>query len=561
LRAWVNLALTSKGVLARMSRDRLREVALVYWPVALAALIMIPRLLSAEFGLFDDGETLRVAEDIQNGDWGVLAKEAARGRFRPIYWIQYAHVYWLTGIQPTWFFLWNTLLFMTVTALTIHIVRRMGAGILQAATTGVLLVLAGPLVESTYTLSKPELLQVLLLLAAVTPFTRTIGDRRIRLFAALWATLLILVATLTKETAVIMVPISAAWLLAAIISKRREDRRGEAAQWGALLLASSAATLVYFALRSQFLEVSLSEGSYTNNLELSMARLIDSAVRWSGWLVRDFAWVAPLLLVPFLDVIDRKLKHGRLLLGAAIWTVAWILIYLPWEFMVEYYMLPVAIGVSIIGGIALDSTVTRIREKRRAAMAWLSLGLASILWLTTLPNNYSNVRQQLAVDAANARMLQYLVDRADDIGNVIVNIQHENEYVYEVRTYLQDVWDLDGSSVTIFNPGEGLDPGPLLIASPHVRHQPLLAVRMGVVENSQNDWNQSLAEALGSQTEVAFEWEESFRLALIDLPRLLCAVLPERGYCRSERPFVDTGEFNYGWKIYELPEGGRSAID
>ena len=204
-----------------MSRDRLREVALVYWPVALAALIMIPRLLSAEFGLFDDGETLRVAEDIQNGDWGVLAKEAARGRFRPIYWIQYAHVYALTGIQPTWFFLWNTLLFMTVTALTIHIVRRMGAGILQAATTGVLLVLAGPLVESTYTLSKPELLQILLLLAAVTPFTRTIGDSRIRLFAALWATLLILVATLTKETAVIMVPISAAWLLAAIARKRR----------------------------------------------------------------------------------------------------------------------------------------------------------------------------------------------------------------------------------------------------------------------------------------------------------------------------------------------------
>ena len=536
-----------------MSRGRLKELARVYWPVGLAALIMIPRLLSAEFGLFDDGETLRVAEDIQNGDWSVLAKEAARGRFRPVYWIQYAHIYALVGVQPTWFFLWNTLLFMAITALTIHIVRRIGGGVVQAAATGLLLVLAGPLVENIYTLSKPELLQILLILAAVTPFTRIIRGRRNRVLAAIWATLFIFVATLTKETSVIMVPISAAWLLAALASARREGRRGRATRWETLLMASSVATLAYLALRSQFLEVSLSEGSYTNNLELSVARLIDSTVRWSGWLVRDFAWLAPLLLIPILDLVDRKLEHSRLLAGSAIWTVAWILIYLPWEFTVEYYMLPVAIGVSIIGGAALNSTVTRIREKRRSAWAWLSLGLASILWLTTLPNNYSNARQQLAVDTSNARMLEYLVLQVDDVQDVIVNIQYENEYVYEVRTYLQEVWGLQGTSVEVFSPGEGLAPGPLLVASPFVLHQPLLAVRMGVVESTQSEWNQSLAETMGSQTEIAFEWEESFGLVLIDLPRLLCAALPDRGYCAAERPFIDTREFSYGWKIYELP--------
>ncbi|MFV2044586.1 MAG: hypothetical protein ACC700_15300, partial [Anaerolineales bacterium] len=283
-----------------------------------------------------------------------------------------------------------------------------------------------------------------------------------------------------------------------------------------------------------------------------VARLIDSTVRWSGWLVRDFAWLLPLLLVPLVDLIDRRLQDGRLFVGAAIWTAAWILIYMPWEFTVEYYMLPVAIGVSIIGGIALDSAVTRIREKRRAALGWLALGLASILWLTTLPNNYSNARQQLAVDTSNARMLEYLVMQADDVQKVIVNIQYENEYVYEVRTYLQDVWGLEGTSVRVFNPGEGLDSGPAVVASPFVRHQPLLAVRMGVVENTQSEWNQSLAEALGPQTEAVFEWEESFGLALIDLPRLLCSVLPERGYCVAARPLIDTRQFEYGWRIFPL---------
>jgi len=536
-----------------MSRDRIKQLALVYWPVGLAALIMIPRILSAEFGLFDDGESLRVAEDIQSGNWGVLTKEAVRGRFRPIYWIQYAHIYALVGASPTWFFIWNTVLFMTITALIIHIVRRMGGSDFEAATTGVFLVLAGPLVENTYTLSKPELLQMLLLSAAMTPFMSPIGGARNYIIATAWATVLILLATLTKETSVIMVPISAAWLLLAVAVAGTGQKRGVANRWGTLLLASSIATLIYLVLRGQVVEVSLSEGTYTNNLELTVTRVIDSAIRWSGWLVRNSAWLVPILVILLLDLIDRRLQHRRLLVGASVWTVAWILIYLPWEFTVEYYMLPVAIGVSIIGGIALDSAVERIREKRRATLAWLSLAIASILWLTTLPNNYSNARQQLAVDTSNARMLAHLVQQADGSQDVVVNIQHENEYVYEIRVFLQDVMGLDSTSVEVFNPEVGFAPGRLLVASPFVQNQPLLAVRMGVVEPSQTEWNRSLTEALGSPSKAAFEWEESFQLALIDLPRLLCWGLPQRGYCTTDRSLVDTREFKYGWQIYDFP--------
>lgn len=536
-----------------MNRDRLKELTLVYWPVGLAALIMIPRVLSADFGLFDDGETLRVAGEIQNGDWGVIAKEAVRGRFRPIYWIQYAHIYALVGAKPTWFFLWNTVLFMTITALIINIVRRMNGSNLQAVATGIFFVLEGPLVENTYTLSKPELLQTLLLLAAMIPFMIPISGALNRILATAWATVLILLATLTKETSVIIVPISAAWLLLAVAVAGIGQKRGEVNRWGTLLLASSIATLVYLVLRGQVVEVSLSEGTYTNNLELTVTRVIDSTIRWSGWLIRNSVWLAPLLLIPLVDLIDRRLKHRQLLAGAGVWTIAWIVIYLPWEFTVEYYMLPVAVGVSIIGGVALDSAVERIREKRRATLAWLSLAIASILWLTTLPNNYSNARQQLAVDSSNARMLAYLVQQADGSQDVVVNIQHENEYVYEIRVFLQDVMGLDSTSVEVFNPEVGFAPRSLLVASPFVQNQPLLAVRMGVVEPSQTEWNRSLTEALGSPSKAAFEWEESFQLALIDLPRLLCSGLPQRGYCTTERSLIDTREFNYGWQIYELP--------
>ncbi|MFQ5922545.1 MAG: hypothetical protein ACE5M4_06840 [Anaerolineales bacterium] len=538
-----------------MSTSRLRDLLLVYWPVGLAALIMIPRLLSAEFGLFDDGETLRVAQDIQNGDWGVLAKEAIRGRFRPVYWIQYAHIYALFGAAPAWFFLWNTLLFVVVTVELILLVRRTGAGRFQAATTGFIFVLSGPVVENIYTLSKPELLQILLLLGALlffTPLCESDRPRRRVVSSAVFATLLLLAATLTKETTLVMVPIAAAWMLLAIIGAPRDQRRADANRGGTLLFAAAAASLLYFVLRDQFLEISLSEGTYTNNLEWSLGRLADSIVRWSGWLVRDFVWLAPLVLVLAIGLLDRRLEQARLLAGATVWIAGWILIYLPWEFTVEYYMLPVSIGVSVIAGVALNSLREWIRGGRRVALAWLALGLASALWLTTLPNNLSNARQQIAVDRANARLLQFLSEEAGGNRELIVNIQHENEYVYEVRTHLQDVKGLVETQVAVFDPGGGLPSGSALIAAPYVHNQPLLAVRMGVIEPAQEAWNQSLQEVLGQGAETVFETEENLRLSIVDLPRLLCSVLPERGYCRAERPLIDTREFRYGWRVYDL---------
>ena len=499
--------------MAPLNSSRRRSLIYAYWPVFLAVLLVVPRLVSAEFGLFDDPAAIRYSQGIANGDWSVLSNDADSGRFRPLYWLQYALTYLLVGRQPFWFYIVNSLVFVTLTGELIWLVRRLGGSQRQGWITGALFVLAGPVIENVYTLMKPELLQFALILGAILPFagpaTAPVMPRRRALFAILSAVLLLL-ATMAKETTLLLVPISLTWLVLAWFSSSPVAKKAEQARWGPFFAASLVASATYFGVRGQFLEVSLTGGTYSGNFEWNLARYGDSAIRWSGWLVRDFAWLAPLFLVPFLDFINRRLQHRRLLVGAAIWTAAWILIYLPWEFTVEYYMLPVAIGVSIIGGNALETTVTRIREKRRPAFAWLSLGLASILWLTTLPNNYSNARQQLAVDASNARMLEYLAAQEADVLDVIVNIQQENEYVYEIRTFLQDVRDLNETSVEIFNPGEGLSATPLLVASPFVYQQPLLAVRMGVVENTQIEWNRSLAAALGSQAEAVFEWEESF---------------------------------------------------
>ena len=56
----------------------------------------------------------------------------------------------------------------------------------------------------------------------------------------------------------------------------------------------------------------------------------------------------------------------------------------------------------------------------------------------------------------------------------VVNIQSENEYVYEIRAHLQRVAGLSDLGVEIFDPQVGLPSGALVTASPKIRNQPLL---------------------------------------------------------------------------------------
>jgi len=186
---------------------------------------------------------------------------------------------------------------------------------------------------------------------------------------------------------------------------------------------------------------------------------------------------------------------------------------------------------------------------------WAAILPALFLWLTTLPNNLTNARQQLAVDQANAEMMDYVAAGLPPAGTLIVNIQQRNEYVDEIESQLRGLPGLMEVSVEVFDPQRGLSsdaPVETLIAIPTVTNQPLLAVRMGVVQGTQREWNETLQGAITGRAEPTFEVERSFRLWIVDLPRLLCPLLRDRGYCREARPLFDDRVFSYGWDVYRL---------
>lgn len=118
---------------------------LLFSPVALALVGMLPRLLSPQFGLLDDGVTLRSAHAISQ-DWlSAFRLISDTGRFFPMYWLYYFLIYQIGGVNPFPYFVANYLVLAGITTGVIWYVRYRGGGRFQAWAAGMFLVLSAQL--------------------------------------------------------------------------------------------------------------------------------------------------------------------------------------------------------------------------------------------------------------------------------------------------------------------------------------------------------------------------------------------------------------------------------
>src|ERR1039458_8679428 len=160
----------------RISRQNLVTLA-CFSPALLGVLLLIPRLVSAQFGLLDDGVTIHAARQLSQHLGLAIRLNPETGRFLPVYWLYQTAVYMVGWAQPIVFFAANAILLALTVSLIIHFVLLRGCSRLQAWASGLFFVLSGPVIESFYPLSKAEPVQmaalllglVLLLIMVATP--------------------------------------------------------------------------------------------------------------------------------------------------------------------------------------------------------------------------------------------------------------------------------------------------------------------------------------------------------------------------------------------------------
>jgi hypothetical protein len=541
---------------------RYRAIAEWFAPGALAILVILPRLASPHFGLLDDGLTLQTGRETV-GRWAsVLGLIPETGRFFPAYWLVYSVIFGLVGPRPLAFFAVNVLLFAGVLALLARLVRIGGGSPTQTIGTLVLFAACGPAIEAFYTLSKAEPLLLIWigvsLLAAAASTREVSSTPRVRLRVLSGVALVFAYAT--KETGAVVLPISLAWLAIERVSPGpRPAWRRFALTYAALNVAAGA---VFIVLRWQYAARALGEGTYTRAYALRLETLGPALFRICAWTIRDFVFLAPLLLIALLTARRAPADSRRLMLYAGVWMLGWLVVYAPWPATFEYYLLPFAFGASLFAGIVAHGLwrqcrfATSIAARRRA---WSALAASALLWLPGVVNAAADARVQLVVDRANAELVDFLA-RLPRGSRIVLNSTDANEYLYELPLHLVElkrrpdiVVQHVGAAVLSKRPTANA-----FVATATIQEPPGPTVRIAVHEAGVPRDAKRLAEMLGTSGDLVYTTERRARVVEIAMHRLLCplarAPFVDPTYCAGDRGILAARTFGYGWRVDRVPE-------
>ena len=520
--------------------------------LALAVVVMLPRLASAQFGLLDDGLTIQTGREM-HGHWaGVLYLIPETGRFFPAYWLTYSAIWSLVGTRALAFFAVNVLVLASLLAMLGHLVRLAGGTRVAVMIAAVAFALSGPVVESFYTLSKAEPLQLAWVALSLLCTAAAAGDTRRFIGRVGWAalaTVALLLAHATKETSVVLVPIAVGWLA---LERRPDPRNPASARFATIYVAVALVSASAFAiLRWRYAALALGEGSYTRAYAFNVITLGPALFRTVAWLVRDFAFVAPLVVVGLL-----RGRWHRPLAYACVWMLGWLVVYLPWPATFEYHLLPFAFGASLLTGLVIGEIWSK-RNGRHGRLVWSVLAICGLLWSVAVVNATVDARVQLAVDRANTGLVDFLATLPRQ-SEVVLNMTPVNEYHYELPMHLAEI--KRRPDIVFVRPGSTTARGgDTFAATAEMRDPPGPTVRIALHEAGVRQDNVALAAAGG---ERVYHAVEHVAIVEIGIQRLLCrlAVPPvfDWTYCPGDRGVIFRRTFAYGWQVHRL---GRQAAN
>jgi hypothetical protein len=523
---------------------------------------MLPRLASAQFGLLDDGVTLLVARHLLAEPTSLLTQEATSGRLRPTYWLFYTLYYVLWGSSPTGYFVMQWLVLCLTSLAITSIIATITRDYIAAPIGGLLYATSGPVWESYYTLSKPEPPLVLwLALSQLCLFMAMFSQKRRLRWVQLTLSIFFLAAAyLTKETTVVMLPISIALLILVWLATRGLAD-GASARVGALtfVIGNLICLVLFLLLRFATGTADPASGTYSVHYQITPDSIRQTSIDEFAWVVRDFAYLVPIaLLGSLLPWLDRSAQRLALLLCyGCLFATAWVVVMLPWwDASLEYFLLPVSLGVVLAtaGGVALAQTAIRSQDTWKMLLACTALVSTAALASIPIINGVATGAIQLNVDEANAEMLRSVAQATPGGGRVALAIPPDSEYVAEARLQLQMLYDRSDIDL------QGSDnlPPPLgaVLAVPHTGVRPIPAPRIALSSSGK--------EPLAVPVEQIDSSVRSIPLFRLGVDQIACRQLrksfaTDKTLCSEPKVLLagDAREmvrqsttFTYGWDIF-----------
>lgn len=534
------------------------------WLIALALLVlvcflvMLPRLRSTQFGLLDDGVTIKWARALSNDFIRSFTLMKDTGRFLPAYWFSQILIYQWAGISSLRWFYFNLLLLVLDTLAIFGIMRYRGASLLQSTLAGLFFTLSAPIIETFYTLSKPDLIMITWLIWGIFLFMISRVNRNvwIKRFLICASALALGMSIGTKEPAVVLVGIVLGWFITALLFRTSPGDLFDRSASKTLLFSALATLIVYIILRFYFLPVNPLAGTYSSNYRLSLESISAQLLRWLGRFLRDFFFLLPLLCV----LLNRKVRsrvNPRLLLDSLVWMGWWMAIFLPWNALESFHTLPFAIGMAMAGGLCLGAALpVFLKDGSPPDRIYLSLVFVVFLFFVqiTFVNNISTARVQLFYDRMNNRMVKNL-SRNPPNSMIYFNTPY-SEYVVETGMHLDYFRDRGDLIVDYFRYQRPEDSQPIhyFVVNPVMENAPLPSVRNSLYENGVLTWDQCFKASINPLQIPIYDGVEKLRWTDFGANRLLGSLgLQDMfSYTVEGRPFLDSKVMTYGWQVYEI---------
>lgn len=535
-----------------------------YAPVLVALASLLPRIVHAHFGLLDDAVTLSIARQVLAHPSVSLHAYENAGRFLPFYWLYGAFCLAVAGARPAVFYAGNAVLLALTVAALIALMRKFAATAFMTWAASLCFIFSAAAADAYGTLSKGEPLALAAMLGSLWMAQRASrSDRPVPYWMLAGA--LALVAVGTRETAIVLVAIAGGWFLLTFWRRLGEpvllSRRALAIYLAVLAASMAPLFVVRFLLRN-----SMAAGSYASHYRLTADNLSQSCRLWGYSLVRNFPELIVLLLAAAALAGRKRLKQGQLLLMMLVWMILAMGILLPWPHSDPYYDLAFTAGASMFCGVMAGELLrlsrNRARSTRRGwARRWsarIVLAAAAALAAIVAVNNIGMARAQIAVDDANADLLEALV-RLPPRSVVLVNVPATHEYFPELRLHAQTLLgrpDLRIEPLDFPLPAAGEEALPHYVVSLDEARQRWPLLRGPMTENAvavwKNSWEKSRGPAAQPPRRIARTWQ----MADLGLEAIWCGfgwgpalVCPQPVL----RPTLDLRRSFYAWDIYSYP--------
>jgi hypothetical protein len=279
------------------------------------------------------------------------------------------------------------------------------------------------------------------------------------------------------------------------------------------------------------------------------------------WLARDFAYLPPAAALAVGSLVRGGPSAPRRLLAyGCVWMAGWLAVYAPWPVTFEYYLAPFALGGAVVAGIIVGDAARRLRERRLSPAGAIgtsaALAATGLLWAATAVNAVADARVQLAVDRANAGLVEFLATLPAR-SRVAVNTPWLDEYVVELPRHLVEIQQRGDIGVEhLPRARPGAPPAAVFVATPALVDPPVPTVRIPFDAAGVRRVDAALDTVLGGRGRLVYRAGERQGILEVGLHRVLCRIAKRapayRADCALDRPLIRVLAFSYGWQVHRV---------